>query len=86
MDAIGDLLQQRRQQLGRQQDQLTKLRGYLTDHHPGQIEIVATDDQLGLLTADPALASQLQLDWDNLVRYCQGEDQELVIRVKPAGG
>lgn len=84
MDAIGDLLRQRRSQLDQQQAQLAELRGYLADHHPGQIEIVATDDQLGLLTADPALASQLQLDWANLVRYCQA--QELVIRVKPADG
>ena len=86
MDAIEDLLGKRRQQLDQQQIQLVELQSYLADHYPDQIEIAATPDQLSLLTTNPATASQLQLDWANLIRYCQTPKQQLVVRVKPAGG
>ena len=83
MDVIRDLLDQRRYQLDRQQAQLTSLQDYLVDHHSAEVEVAATAEQLSLTTSDPAIASQLQLDWSNLIRYCEPPKQQLVVRVRP---
>ncbi len=83
MDAIRDLLDQRRHQLDRQRAQLASLQNYLADHHSTEVEVAATASQLSLTTPNPAIASQLQLDWANLTRYCQPPNQQLVVRVRP---
>lgn len=84
MDSIDNLLQKRRRQISQQQDQVDEINQYLKANYPDEIEVAVRPDQLSLSTADPALASQLQLDWANLVKYCRQPDQKLVVRVIPA--
>ncbi len=83
MDSIDNLLQKRRQQINRQQAQVDDLNRYLQAHYPDEIAVASRPDQLSLSTSDPALASQLQLDWVNLVKYCRQPEQKLVVKVVP---
>lgn len=83
MDSIDNLLRHRRQQIDRQQSQVDQISQYLKANYPDEIEIASRPDQISLSTADPALASQLQLDWANLVKYCRQPEQKLVVRVIP---
>lgn len=83
MDSIGKLLRTRRQQINRQKDQVDDINRYLKANYPDEIEVATRPDQLSLSTSDPALASQLQLDWANLVKYCRQPEQKLVVRVIP---
>ena len=83
MDSIDNLLQKRRRQIDHQQAQVDELSQYLKAHYPDEIMVASRPDQLSLSTSNPALASQLQLDWSNLVKYCRQPKQKLVVKVVP---
>ena len=81
MKKVAQILSQKYPHLAKRQNQLSRLKHYLEQKYPEtKVLISANDRRLIIKTPDPASASRLKLDSNQIGNYCQ-DGQKLIIAV-----